>query len=160
MAELVVDVRLPDFSGQQTGCEPNFDLRPPGVRGFRGAGHRTHFCGGRFVSATQWVAFFGSRGKIRPATHFRGGGIPSATHRRSKKAIRAATHPARPENWSRDPPRRRKDDGGGSRLESGGSHVEHPNFIMHVCIWLWNTIKIEGGNVTGWGGMKMIMGRG
>ena len=94
LAELVVDVRLPDFSGQQTGCEPNFDLRPPGVRGFRGAEHRTHFCGGRIPSATQWVAFFGSRGKIRPATHFRGGGIPSATHRRSKSAIRAATHPA------------------------------------------------------------------
>ena len=31
LAELVVDIRLPDFSGQQTGCEPNFDLRLPGV---------------------------------------------------------------------------------------------------------------------------------
>ena len=126
LAELVVDVRLPDFSGQQTGCEPNFDLRPPGVRGFRGAEHRTHFCGGRIPSATQWVAFFGSRGKIRPATHFRGGGIPSATHRRSKKGISAATHPARPEIWSRNPPRRREDEGGGSRLQSAGSRVEDP----------------------------------
>ena len=129
LAELVVDVRLPDFSGQQTGCEPNFDLRPPGVRGFRGAEHCTHFCGAKFGGATHEATFFGLQGKIRPATHFCGGGIPSATHRRSKKVIRAATHPARPENWSRDPPHRREDEGGGSRLQSAGSRVEDPYFI-------------------------------
>ena len=120
------------FQGNRLGVNPISTCDPREFGVFGGAEHHTHFCGGRIEScATQWVAFFGSRGKIQPATQLCGGGIPSATHRRSKRAIRAATHPARPENWSRDPPRRREDEGGGSRLQSAGSRVEDPYDFVH-----------------------------